>query len=216
MDRATLEPLIENGLSTRGIASKIGKSQTATRYWLKKFDLETSPNKQTQHQQRHPSGICQLCKNPSRTTKADLCGYCHVKIRRVRIKLAAIHYKGGECQRCGWNEEIRVLQFHHSNPHKKEFQISASSHNKSWERLKAELDKCELLCPRCHSLEHMDMRGVLMEFVYNYSGNNKLFSELFSKKQRARSSARLEHRLDKAGVRSSNLRRHTKFPKKGT
>lgn len=40
------------------------------------------------------------------------------------------------------------LTFHHLDPSQKEFEISGKSI--SWERLKAELDKCALVCRNCH------------------------------------------------------------------
>ena len=67
-------------------------------------------------------------------------------------KLEAIEYKGGKCERCGYNKCIQALDFHHINPKEKDFTISGGT--KSFESLKSELDKCILVCKNCHSEIH--------------------------------------------------------------
>lgn len=61
-------------------------------------------------------------------------------------------YKGSRCERCGYDRSLAALEFHHTDPAKKEFQISGPS--VSWEATRAELDKCQLLCANCHREEH--------------------------------------------------------------
>ncbi|WP_010676639.1 hypothetical protein [Bacillus timonensis] len=70
--------------------------------------------------------------------------------RRKKLTMMAIQYKGGKCLRCGYNRCIRALEFHHRDPSKKEFSISNKGLTRSWERIKKELDKCDLLCANCH------------------------------------------------------------------
>jgi transcription elongation factor Elf1 len=70
--------------------------------------------------------------------------------RRRLIKQKAIDYKGGKCEICGYNKCSRALSFHHRNPAEKDFNISLRGHSRSWDRVKAELDKCVLLCANCH------------------------------------------------------------------
>ena len=45
MNRDTIIELIEKGMTTRQIAAVGGKSQTAMRYWLKKYNLKTQRHK---------------------------------------------------------------------------------------------------------------------------------------------------------------------------
>ena len=71
---------------------------------------------------------------------------------RQRTKLKGIAYLGGHCQHCGYNRCMGALQFHHKDPKEKEFSISGRS--LSWDRIKAELDKCLLLCSNCHAEIH--------------------------------------------------------------
>lgn len=60
-----------------------------------------------------------------------------------------VEYKGGACQLCGYARSLRALDFHHVDPTTKQFSI-AGSHNRSWDSLRAELDKCLLVCSNCH------------------------------------------------------------------
>jgi hypothetical protein len=69
---------------------------------------------------------------------------------RRRAKIRAVEYKGGKCQICGYCKNVVALQFHHREPAKKEFGISARVSGWKWEKLKIELDKCDLLCANCH------------------------------------------------------------------
>jgi hypothetical protein len=74
--------------------------------------------------------------------------------RRLKLKLMAIEYKGGKCSKCGYNKCVDVLHFHHRNPNEKEFSISGKGITRSWEKVKKELDKCDLLCSNCHGELH--------------------------------------------------------------
>ncbi len=71
--------------------------------------------------------------------------------RRAKIKL--IHYLGGKCIKCGYDKPIpSVYDFHHRDPDTKEFGIGGKTI--SFERLKKEADKCDLMCCRCHAELH--------------------------------------------------------------
>ena len=72
----------------------------------------------------------------------------HVISWRQRAKLKLVDYKGGECERCGYNKCMKVLGFHHLDPNEKDFNISGKSW--SFEKLKKEVDKCILVCANCH------------------------------------------------------------------
>jgi len=86
------------------------------------------------------------------------CRECRIQYqtdRRRVIKRQCVDYLGGKCQNpeCGYKtDRIEVYDFHHTDPTKKDFAISKNA--KSFDRLKVELDKCVLLCCRCHRLLH--------------------------------------------------------------
>lgn len=80
------------------------------------------------------------------------------KRRRKKLKQMAIDYKGGSCQKCGYNKCNGALEFHHLDPNEKDFGISAKGDTKSWERIRVELDKCILICANCHRELHEELR----------------------------------------------------------
>lgn len=83
----------------------------------------------------------------------SICATCFNREARHNIKAALIAYKGGQCEKCGYNKSNRALNFHHLDPTKKEFQIS-SRLNGAMAELKVEADKCLLLCANCHMEVH--------------------------------------------------------------
>lgn len=81
------------------------------------------------------------------------CNSCIVNARRFSLKVKAVAYKGGKCERCGYDKCLRALTFHHTDPSTKMFSVSGS-HCRSWESVKTELDKCSILCANCHNETH--------------------------------------------------------------
>lgn len=78
--------------------------------------------------------------------------------RWIKIKKKAIEYKGGCCQRCGYNQYYGSLQFHHINPLEKDVSWT-KLRLRSWDKIVSELDKCDLLCANCHAEVHHELRG---------------------------------------------------------
>lgn len=74
--------------------------------------------------------------------------------RRKQMREYAVKYKGGHCQVCGYGKCTQALEFHHLDPTKKDFGISASGYTRSWTRVRKELDKCLVLCANCHRELH--------------------------------------------------------------
>jgi DNA-binding CsgD family transcriptional regulator len=72
---------------------------------------------------------------------------------RQKLKKRCIEYKGGKCIICGYDNCDRALDFHHRVPSEKDFEI-ASSKVLAWEKIKVELDKCDLVCKNCHAEIH--------------------------------------------------------------
>jgi 5-methylcytosine-specific restriction endonuclease McrA len=85
---------------------------------------------------------CKKCSSDSTTRQRKL------------AKLKAIAYKGGKCEKCGYDKCPGSLTFHHVNPTDKLFDIGAKLGIKSWKGIVEELDKCKLLCANCHLEYH--------------------------------------------------------------
>lgn len=79
--------------------------------------------------------------------------------RRKLIRMKAIKLAGGKCAKCGYNKYPEVLEFHHKDPSKKDFNISMKGHCRSWKRVSNEIKKCVLLCANCHREVHVDLKN---------------------------------------------------------
>lgn len=111
--------------------------------------------------------ICPICKNcflPN-NPKRKYCYECSPeglsaadRLRHMDRKLKSILVtrKGGKCERCGYCYCEGALQFHHTDPSKKEFGIGSINFGGAFDinSLFNEVDKCILLCANCHAEEH--------------------------------------------------------------
>lgn len=76
-------------------------------------------------------------------------------MRAISRKLELINLLGGKCSKCGYQENIAALQFHHLDPSKKQFKLGHRMlSNRSWDAILKEAPKCILLCANCHAEEH--------------------------------------------------------------
>lgn len=160
MEKQDFEKLIEEGLSTSKISERLGISQTNVRYWLKKFELKTKFKIYNKKFDTDPLfRSCPKCKL-TLTKEGFYKGYSYCKpcankqsAESAKLyKRQAVDYKGGKCEICGYNKCIAALEFHHKNPSEKDFTISHRS--RSFASMKKELDKCMLVCCRCHREIH--------------------------------------------------------------
>lgn len=82
-----------------------------------------------------------------------------VSRKRKNLKKDLVEYKGGKCEKCGYDKCVAAMDFHHLNPKEKDFAISKNGHTKSWAKLKKEADKCILVCANCHRELHEELNG---------------------------------------------------------
>lgn len=88
-----------------------------------------------------------------------ICKKCHDAYTSSRQKEKIERYMdergGARCMQCGYNKYIGALEFHHRDPKEKDPTWSVR-----WgiERLRVELDKCDILCANCHREVHYEMR----------------------------------------------------------
>ena len=104
-----------------------------------------------------------ICTNEA---KEKFCGRAcknkyFVDRKRRKLKLDAIQYKGGKCEKCGYDKCPAAFDFHHKDPNEKEFGLAAHGHTKSWDKVKEEIDKCMLLCANCHREVHYELTVAL-------------------------------------------------------
>ena len=76
-----------------------------------------------------------------------------------KYKTTLVQYKGGKCEICGYDKCVAALDFHHLDPSQKD---TNWIHMRRWnpERVKKEVDKCQLVCRHCHSEIHYN-QGVV-------------------------------------------------------
>lgn len=60
--------------------------------------------------------------------------------------------RGGKCIKCGYSKCVKALEFHHTDPSKKDFTIS-NDHFKLQDAVD-EAKKCVLICSNCHKELH--------------------------------------------------------------
>lgn len=117
MDKIHLEKLISLGFSTRKIAKELNKSQASIKYWLLKFNLKT---------QKTFNELCKICgskKEKIYSNKRSICVDCINKesVKRFQNnKKQQVEYKGGKCEKCGYDKCMAALAFHHLDPKEKD------------------------------------------------------------------------------------------------
>jgi len=93
---------------------------------------------------------------PEKRTYSDRREYMVMAVsrRRRRLKEMVVEYKGGKCSICGYNRYMGAFDLHHKDGGTKEFGLSTRGLTRSWEKIKAEADKCILVCANCHREIH--------------------------------------------------------------
>lgn len=102
--------------------------------------------------------ICDSCDREYTYSRAkghtkSHCNTCIQRRRRRKIQDQILEYKGGGCQICRYDRCKRALSYHHLDPSQKDFTIG-SAECRSWDSIRAELDKCILVCNNCHMEIH--------------------------------------------------------------
>lgn len=109
--------------------------------------------------------VCDICKEKYKhsdpgPSSAKLCSRCYQNKKRRERKQVLVDMSGGGCERCGYDNCLSSLTFHHKDESTKKFSISNRLLN-DIDTLKGEVDKCILLCRNCHGeihCEHCDRK----------------------------------------------------------
>ena len=155
MNENVLKDMVNRGLSTYKIAMELGKSRGTVRYWLNYFGLNTKRVYQ-----------CATCNesNPLKFSKGRFSeckkcrGKCQNDSNRKRKKMF-VEYKGGKCEICGYSKCMAALDFHHKNPNEKDPSWE-KMRKRTFNKVKEELDKCNLVCRNCHSEIHYNIDNI--------------------------------------------------------
>lgn len=164
IERWRLERAIACDLSIREIAEVFERSTATVRHWLSHHQLETPRTARrraaiaaTEAAISEPVLPCPVhgpTRHVRRTGDAYRCVRCrseHVVRRRRAVKRALVADAGGRCARCGYDEYVGALQFHHLDPLSKAFALSRRGVTRSLAEARAEAAKCVLLCANCHA-----------------------------------------------------------------
>lgn len=83
--------------------------------------------------------------------------YCRARVTRIKEanKAFFLEYLGGKCVRCE-NSDPRVLDFDHIVPGEKKNSIAAIFALANRDKIKEEVDKCQLLCANCHRIKSLE------------------------------------------------------------
>jgi hypothetical protein len=112
---------------------------------------------------------CVVCSAPLRGRQGKFCGrkcknrytnYHHQSYEKQQArgrerKLELIRLLGGRCAVCNYQRNYAALEFHHTDPMQKLFQLDMRSlANLQWTQILLEAGKCRLLCSNCHAEHH--------------------------------------------------------------
>lgn len=165
LTRSQLEPLVAEGLTIEGIARRIGVSDSTAKKWLKRHGLRTrGAERRATLTRMRASGQASIeadCRRHGVTRHVSVaserrlrCAKCRAEAvarRRRKVKELLIEEAGGECALCGYARHPAALQFHHLDPTTKSFGLGVRGITRSISRLRAEAEKCVLLCANCHA-----------------------------------------------------------------
>lgn len=169
MDKQTIESTLYQAGSVSGAARALNTSKGNLIYWIKKLGITstdiliTSPNsyyhaairtcprcnkdkpRSEFHERRGSEGSSTYCKRCTSQESLE---------RQRRFKRECVNYKGGKCERCGYDKCTAALDFHHLHPKDKSFALSNVKSRKMSDLIKLEIDKCMLMCANCHRETH--------------------------------------------------------------
>jgi transposase len=167
LTRDELEPLVTAGMSIAQISAATGRSKATIRHWLRRYALETrgaaGRRRSSEAKRALDAGVdapTLHCRHHGETPfvldkrgifRCKRCRSEAVSRRRRRAKLMLVQEAGGACRACGYDREVRALQFHHLDPALKRLEINARGAGTAIAKLRAEARKCILLCANCHA-----------------------------------------------------------------
>ena len=103
---------------------------------------------------------------------------------RKRTKQLIVESMGGSCQTCGYFQCVEALDLHHINPVEKEISFGRIRANPiSINKIAEELEKCILLCCRCHREVHAGLLEIPVEY-FRFNSDFLFKSKIEMKKRK--------------------------------
>ncbi len=143
-----LKRMLDAGVSKGQIAKKFNVNPHTINRWIEKHSLVID----IKHQ-------CLCGEQDSKFFaygRFSECNKCR-SLRQTKLhngyKKQAVEYKGGKCQRCGYDKCLASLDFHHIDPETKDPNWR-KIRSRAFSFIKEELDKCLLVCRNCHGEIH--------------------------------------------------------------
>jgi transposase-like protein len=159
IERERLEGLVEAGLSIGEIATAVGRSKATVRHWLRRYQLKTRGGRRRAAREAGLLTIEMVCSRHGQATflleprgsyRCKQCRAENVIRHRRKLKATLVAEAGGCCRLCGYDRNLRALQFHHRDPSLKRLDVSGRGVTYSLDTLRTEAEKCVLLCGNCH------------------------------------------------------------------
>lgn len=130
--------------------------------------------------------ICNTCRSKNYRKKPENRANCRRITKKCKEKYniakpamkinLLLHINQTKCLFCG-NEDIRTFCFHHRNPKNKSFNLQfGMTHSYSFEKLKIEAEKCDILCGCCHTIHHYN--GTHPQAIKSAKIKNKLLETI--------------------------------------
>jgi transposase-like protein len=176
VERAELQRLIDEGLTVREIARRVGCGASTVRYWLVRHGLRTAAAEQRELRRQGllAERVERACATHGTqpfvldTTGRYRCPRCRseaVQRRRRRLKEIIVREAGGACTLCGYHAYVGALEFHHVDPEVKRFGLAQGGLTRSIDVLRVEARKCVLLCSNCHAEVEGGFRALPSELL---------------------------------------------------
>ena len=129
---------------------------------------------------------------------------------RQRKKMKLIEMKGGKCLRCGYDKKVPgAFCFHHRDPKEKEFGLASHGCTRSFEKMVKEVEKCDLLCIRCHAEYHDEEFEKTRNRQYIYTSDPANVAELKSIIQRLEEAIAIRKKEEKTRAEAEVLTQKT-------
>lgn len=173
LDKNLLEKYIADRLSIKTMAEFLKCSRQTVMKYIKKYELQASHLLKATDIYK----ICSKCKIQKNKSEFYFrksgkifpsCKECNISDRKrwdthKNSKKLFVEYKGGKCIICGYSLCYSALDFHHLDPKSKDFQIGQKTSLTN--DVKKELDKCILVCCRCHREIHSNLHQILLASI---------------------------------------------------